>query len=109
MADKIIDSRDEKQDSEGKTYILDVIAYIVPGSEQFPSGVKYSFQAVYKETEELIMRYDNANDSHAAKHHKHIIKDAEETTEPLGLQPENAKQLHKLFQKWIEEVKQNVG
>ena len=109
MADKIIDSRDEKQDLEGKTYILDVIAYIVPESEQFPSGVKYSFQAVYKEMEQLIVRYDNANDSHAAKHHKHIVKNGEETTEALDVQPENAKQLHKLFQKWIEEVKQNVG
>ncbi|QGA80029.1 toxin-antitoxin system TumE family protein [Candidatus Nanohalobium constans] len=99
MADKIIDSRDEKQSSEGQTYILDVVAYTVPESDQFPSGVKYSFQAVYKETEQLIVRYDNANDSHAAKHHKHVMKDGEETTESLELQPGNAKQLHKLFQK----------
>lgn len=88
MTDKIIDSRDEKQDSQDNTYILDVIAYIVPEPEQFPSGVKYSFQAVYKESEQLIVRYDNANDSHASKHHKHIIKDGEETTEALELQPD---------------------
>jgi len=34
--------------------------------------------------------------------------DGGEITEPLDIRPENAEDLHKLFQRWIEEVKQNV-
>lgn len=106
MVEIIVNDRDEKTDSRGKTYILEVLAMLVPESQQFPSGTKYSYHASYKD--QLILRYDNANDSHIAKHHKNVIEDGKEVTKPLKIKPKNRDQLQKLFQKWIEEVENNV-
>jgi len=106
LAEIIVNDRDEKTDSRGKTYVLEVVAILVPESQQFPSGTKYSYHAGYKD--QLILRYDNSNDSHVSKHHKHVIEDGNEVIKPLKTKPESREQLHKLFQKWIKEVEKNV-
>lgn len=86
----IIDDRDEKTDANGRTYIMEVIAYKVPQTEKYPSGTKYSFHANYKNPKELILRYDNANNSHTAKHHKHIKENGKETTKELQNKTQNS-------------------
>lgn len=49
----------------------EAVAWAVPESEEFPEGVKYSFQYLGPANEELL-RYDNANDAHGVgRHHRH--------------------------------------
>jgi len=105
LAKRIIDERDKKTDGNGREYVIEAVAFKVPESEAFPSGLKYSFHANYLDEEKLILRYDNANDFHAAKHHKHMIENENEITKPLKKQPENIEQLYELFKEWIQKVK----
>lgn len=49
----------------------EAIAWAVLESEQFPEGVKYRFQYLGPE-DENILRYDNAHDGHGVgRHHRH--------------------------------------
>lgn len=49
----------------------EAIAWVVPPGEDFPEGIKYSFQYLGPSDEELL-RYDNANDAHGVgRHHRH--------------------------------------
>lgn len=92
-------------DKYGRAYIIEAVAYIVPRSDRFPSGTKYSFHAGYVGDGGLILRYDNANDSHVSKHHKHYVDGQEKVVEPVEFKPKNSAQLVKLFKEWKEEVK----
>ncbi len=48
-----------------------ILAWDVPTSEEFPEGLKYSFQYLGP-GDEQILRYDNANDAHGVgRHHRH--------------------------------------
>lgn len=50
----------------------EAIAWAVPRSDEFPEGIKYSFQYLGPSDEELL-RYDNANDAHdVGRHHRHV-------------------------------------
>ena len=65
---QVIDAND---DFDAGTY-FEATGHVVPVSDRFPDGVKYSFQ--YGETGgDTIFRYDNAPDhhAHAPHHHKH--------------------------------------
>lgn len=49
----------------------EAVAWSVPESEAFPEGVKYSFQYLGPDDEQ-VLRYDNANDAHGVgRHHRH--------------------------------------
>ena len=49
----------------------EALAWEVPKSEAYPTGLKYSFQYLGPADEE-ILRYDNANDAHGVgRHHRH--------------------------------------
>lgn len=62
----------------------EAIAWRVPESDEFPEGIKYSFQYLGPSDEELL-RYDNANDAHdVGRHHRHL-PDAIESVEFEGL------------------------
>lgn len=55
----------------------EAIAWVVPESEAFPKGVKYSFQYLGPADEELL-RYGNANDAHGVgRHHRHCRDDVD--------------------------------
>jgi hypothetical protein len=48
-----------------------------PTSDDFPEGLKYSFQYLSPADEELL-RYDNANDAHGGgRHHRHYRGEVE--------------------------------
>jgi hypothetical protein len=47
-----------------------VIAYRVPESDQYPSGIKYRFQYMTADGTTLL-RYDNAPHHEAGNHHEH--------------------------------------
>ena len=73
----------------------EAIAWAVPESESFPAGVKYSFQYLGPDDEE-ILRYDNANDAHGVgRHHRHYRGDVE------GIDFES---LRSHFERFLEEV-----
>jgi hypothetical protein len=59
----------ERENFDGR--YAEVEAWVVPGSDRYPDGVKYSFQ--YGEFDgETVFRYDNFPDHPgAAHHHKH--------------------------------------
>jgi hypothetical protein len=66
---------DDDEFSSGDRW--EAIAWRVPESEQFPEGVKYSFQYLGPDDEE-ILRYDNANDAHGVgRHHRHYRDEVE--------------------------------
>jgi hypothetical protein len=49
----------------------------VPKSDEFPEGLKYSFQYLGPADEE-ILRYANANDAHTVgRHHRHYGSEVE--------------------------------
>lgn len=66
-ATKVYEANDEFP--EGDRW--EAVAWAVPESEQFPEGVKYRFQYLGPDDEE-ILRYDNAHDAHGVgRHHRH--------------------------------------
>lgn len=49
----------------------EALAWEVPQTDSFPTGLKYSFQYLGS-AGEAILRYDNANDAHGVgRHHRH--------------------------------------
>jgi len=63
----------------------EALAWAVPESDEFPEGVKYSFQYLGPDDEQ-ILRYDNANDAHGVgRHHRHY-RDGVEGIEFEGIQ-----------------------
>lgn len=73
----------------------EALAWAVPESEQFPEGVKYSFQYIGPDDEQ-ILRYDNANDAHGVgRHHRHYYDDVS------GIEFET---LRTHFSRFLEEV-----
>jgi hypothetical protein len=106
VVEVLIDERDEIRVDEG-VVILERMAALVPESESFPSGFKYRFQACWSNGE-LIVRYDNSNDAHVSKHHKHIVEDSEEVTKPLPIEPETQGDLLEMLKQWRRDVMENV-
>jgi hypothetical protein len=73
----------------------EALAWDVPVSEEFPAGLKYSFQYLGPADEE-VLRYDNANDSlNVGNHHRHR-GDTVEGIEFEGLRSH--------FEKFLDEV-----
>ena len=55
----------------------EAIVWSVSEGDEFPEGLKYSFQYLGPADEE-ILRYDNANDAHGVgRHHRHYRGDIE--------------------------------
>jgi len=83
-------------------------------SDEFKHNLKYKIQATdYSKNGETVLRYDNANDSHADRHHKHINK--ESSTEAIenpftDVDPDNVEEvieaMNELWRKFKQEVKQ---
>lgn len=90
-ADRIF--KEDGEFPEGDRY--EAIAWGVPPSDEFPAGVKYSFQYLGPDDEQ-ILRYDNANDAHdVGQHHRHHREDVQ------GIEFED---LRTHFQRFLEEV-----
>ncbi|MFB6100672.1 MAG: DUF6516 family protein [Candidatus Nanohalobium sp.] len=106
MVEILVDERDEIEIGND-VVLLERMAAVVPESEKFPSGVKYRFHAC-QANGDLIVRYDNANDAHVAKHHKHVVEDGEEVTKPISNNPETEEGLLELLKQWRREVMENV-
>ena len=80
--------------------VIEAKVYRVNESEQYPEGIRYSFQA-HREGETLL-RYDNYNKHAGSRHHKHI---GESETEKLENPPENESDIVQLYKKFLNEVK----
>ena len=90
-ATKIFEDDDEFP--EGDRW--EALAWDVPKSNEFPEGLKYSFQYLGPVDEE-ILRYDNANDAHGVgRHHRHYRGEVE------GIEFEG---LRSHIQKFLDEV-----
>ena len=73
----------------------EALAWDVPKSDDFPRGLKYSFQYPGPADGE-ILRYDNANDAHGVgRHHRHYRGEVE-GIEFEGLRPHIERLLDKV-------------
>jgi hypothetical protein len=82
----------------GDGTIVEAKAWRVPESEEFPEGLKYSFQHYDPETGETLLRYDNYNKHAGSRHHKH--EDGEtEAVEFEGLKDH--------YERFLDEVEKN--
>lgn len=73
----------------------EVIAWVVPESDAFPEGIKYSFQYLGPANQELL-RYDNANDAPGVgRHHRH---------DPHGVEAIEFEGLRSHLERFLEEV-----
>lgn len=91
-ATPIIDEADTKPD--GSRYEL--VAWAVPTSEEYPDGVKYSFQYMDADGETLV-RFDNAPyHTEVAHHHRHPPDG--------GIEPLEYTSLRDLAERFLNEV-----
>lgn len=75
--------RDDQTKPDGSRY--EMVAWSVPESEEFPEGLKYSFQYVDADGTTLL-RYDNAPyHLTVGRHHRHTPEGAIEPLEYTGL------------------------
>jgi len=75
--------REEDVKSDGSRY--EMVAWQVPTSEDFPQGVKYSFQYVDAEGDTLL-RFDNSPyHLDVGRHHRHTSEATIEALEFTGL------------------------
>jgi hypothetical protein len=84
---------------ETEEVVIEAVVYSVEESEEYPEGLRYSFQA-HKDGE-TVLRYDNYNLHSNSRHHKHI---GEDETEPLDKTPEDRKDIVKLYKRFLKEV-----
>lgn len=94
MAEVIFQDRRETEE-----IVIEAVVYSVEKSDEYPEGVRYSFQA-HKDGETRL-RYDNYNRHSNSRHHKHI---GEDKTEPLDKRPEDRKDVVKLYRRFLKEV-----
>lgn len=75
--------RDEGEKPDGSRY--EMVAWQVPVSEDFPQGLKYSFQYMDADGETLL-RFDNAPyHEDVGRHHRHTPEGDVEALEYTGL------------------------
>ncbi|MDY7082419.1 MAG: DUF6516 family protein [Halobacteria archaeon] len=79
---------------------VEAIAWKVQSSGEFPEGIKYRFQALDEENNH-VERWDNTNDTHGPRHHKHL---ADGTIEEIEEPPENRDDIKELLREFINEV-----
>jgi len=79
---------------------IEARAWEVPPSDEFPNGLKYSFQALDLD-DNHIERWDNTNDAHGPRHHKHL-RDGE--IKPISKSPESRDDVKELLRDFINEV-----
>lgn len=73
----------------------EAVAWTVPEEPAFPEGVKYSFQYLGPDDEQ-ILRYDNAHDApEAGRHHRHYRGEVAEL---------DFEELRSHFEQFLEEV-----
>ncbi|MDZ7687304.1 MAG: DUF6516 family protein [Halobacteriales archaeon] len=81
---------------------IEAEAWKVPPSEEYPNGVKYRFQAL-DEDDDHLARWDNTNDAHGPRHHRHLPDgDVEQIENP----PESPEEVKKLLREFVREVTQ---
>lgn len=89
---------DKEERFPSGTYV-EAVAYVIPESERYPEGVKYSFQYGTAEGD-TVFRYDNFPDHpDVTAHHKHTRDGSVEPVAFDGLQA--------LFNRFKTEVKSN--
>lgn len=109
MADDGVELVVDRREEFGGTY-AHARAWVVPSSDRYPDGVKYSFQ--YGTTEPTsaetthkdgtIIRYDNFPDHpNASIHHKHLADGSVDPVDFDGLRP--------LFERFKAEVTERYG
>lgn len=90
---------------------IEVVAHKVPSSETYPEGIKYRFQAFDSRTKQTLLRYDNSNDTHVSRHHKHLengeVRRLEDPFQGREIEKreEAVKAAENLLEKFIDEVK----
>ena len=95
MAEKLL----EREFTTDQSTRIEILAWKVPESNEYPGGVKYKFQAFDLETEETILRYDNHNRHAGSRHHKHIGEDRTESIQFNGVK--------EAYRKFIKEVEKH--
>lgn len=83
---------------------IDAVGYSVEPSDEYPDGVKYSFQYYDSETGETVLRYDNSPgyENHETNHHKHR-HDLDEPVE-IGYEGKLEEQYDK-FRQEVEDIR----
>ena len=100
MAEPILP--DERRTLNIGSVRIEATAWEVPPSEEYPNGVKYRFQAL-DEDQNHIERWDNTNDVHGPRHHKHL---PDEEVKPIVNPPEGPDDVKELLREFIEQVKE---
>lgn len=77
--------------------VVEADAYRIPVSEDYPRGIKYSFQNYDPETGKTLLRYDNYSEHSGSRHHKHHGE--------RGTRPVRFESLKAHFKKFMGEVK----
>ncbi|MFB6100236.1 MAG: DUF6516 family protein [Candidatus Nanohalobium sp.] len=95
MAELIIQKERKRDDLR-----IIVEAWKIRESDEFPHGIKYSYQAYRIGDGETLLRYDNHNIHAGSRDHKHVEGEAEK----LGLTPKNSEGLQKLFRRFMDEL-----
>lgn len=95
MAEKLL----EREFTTSNGTRIEVLAWNVPESEEYPEGIKYKFQAYDIETKATILRYDNYNKHAGSRHHKHIGENETEKIKFNGIK--------QAYRKFIEEVEKH--
>lgn len=95
MAEKLL----EREFTTSNGTKIEILAWKVPKSKEYPEGIKYKFQAYNPETEETILRYDNHNKHAGSRHHKHIGEEITEKIEFNGVK--------EAYRKFVEEVEEH--
>lgn len=76
--------------------MIEAKVFEVPESEDYPRGIKYSFQHYDPEAEMTLLRYDNYGRRLGSRHHKHL---GENETRPTEFESLSAQ-----FKKFMEEM-----
>jgi hypothetical protein len=79
---------------------IEASAWEVPLSNDFSNGLKYRFQALDMD-ENHIQRWDNTNDTHGPRRHKHLPDGG---IEPIDNPPETPDEVQELLKEFIDEV-----
>ncbi|MFB6100441.1 MAG: DUF6516 family protein [Candidatus Nanohalobium sp.] len=93
---------------------IDIVATLwkLEDSDEFRYNLKYNIQATdYSKDGETVLRYDNANNAHAARRHKHIEK--ESSTRPIkdpfrDVDPDNTEEVVEAMEELWKKFKQEV-
>jgi hypothetical protein len=102
----------QREDYIGDDIDIVAILWKFEDSDEFRYDLKYKIQATdYSKDGETVLRYDNANDAHAARHHKHV--ENENSTQPIedpfkNIDSDNPKEVVEAMEELWKKFKQDV-